>query len=382
VEENGAYYEINYGSDYNVEGALVRRVDGTLWASDSGGAFTEVAGSSGPLVATSIAVSGYGSTDVPPIGCGIVSGGVWCFPVFGSVTDSTDLGAGLGPSDTTASTSPQQVLQSAGGGTLLTSIVQVAGGQPATGSDFCAVSSGGGAWCWGTGGTGQLGNGGTANASVATPVMSNANDSLTNVAEVRLGNEAACARETDGSVWCWGTNSYGELGVPTGTLGHSYYPVQVPFTGTSAQTTATRLVAGPWQTFCAIMSDTSVVCWGQNTQSQAGAPQADAGSSVGPTQVLTAAGSVALTGVIDLAADGPNAVCAKNGNLAIVCWGSGTGFNGAYPAAYQNGAGTAAVDILGPLSGSFGGLTYLDPSGLLVGNNASYGSQPPCTNLL
>jgi|HubBroStandDraft_1064217.scaffolds.fasta_scaffold02736_5 Regulator of Chromosome Condensation (RCC1) repeat protein len=353
---------------------VVLRTDGTVWAAGSTGAYAEMSGSSGPLVATAIAASEGYESSVVPIGCAIVSGGVWCFPVGGTLTDSTDLGAALGATDTTSS--PVQVLTLPQGGAMpLTNVTQIAGGVPLGGSNFCAVTSDGSAWCWGWGQDGQLGNGGTGDSNVASQVMASAISPFTNVAEVRIGYDASCARRTDGSVWCWGLNPYDELGVPPTTT-QSYYPVQVPFSGSTAQRTATRIWGGRSETFCAIMQDTSVVCWGYNSNGQAGAPS----ENVGPTSVLLSAGGAPLTTAVDLAGDGYNSMCAKTASLSILCWGADSG--GPYPAPYKNSAGTAAVGIVAPLSESQSGLGYIDPSGLLNAAGSSAGPVPPCTNLL
>jgi hypothetical protein len=342
-----------------------------------GNAFSEVVGPSGPLHASSIALSGSNGLAVS-LGCAVVSGEVWCFPIGGSLSDSTDLGAGLGPTDT--STSPQRVISATGAGAPLTGIAQVVAtpNTGAGGSTFCAVSTGGGgAWCWGHNQMGQLGNGGTGSSNVATPVLASASAAMWGVEEIRLSDDAACARKVDGSVWCWGQNATGELGVSPDSTTQSFYPVQVLFPGwwSDAQHTAIRLVSGPWDTFCAIMQDSSVVCWGHNQASQCGVPQSDAGSIAGPTMVLGAAGSGPLTGITDLAEDGWTTMCAKNGVLQVVCWGNPTG---PYPVPYKNLGGAAAVGIVGPLAGGPAGLSYVDPSGLIIGDDSVFSPQPPC----
>ena len=46
-----------------------------------------------------------------------------------------------------------------------------------------------------------------------------------NVAAAYAGGAHTCAVKTDGSVWCWGNNQYSQLGVDVGPL--SATPVQV-----------------------------------------------------------------------------------------------------------------------------------------------------------
>ncbi len=100
---------------------LVRRVDGTVWKS-LGSAFTEVTyDGTRPLVASTVAAGAFGGAG-PPIGCAVVDGTVWCFPLDGTLADSTFLGAGLGPADPTSA--PVQVVTSPGG-VALTEVRQI-----------------------------------------------------------------------------------------------------------------------------------------------------------------------------------------------------------------------------------------------------------------
>jgi hypothetical protein len=372
-------------------GGIVLRTDGTVWASLSG-SFAEISSASGPLRASAVTLSSFCSAGAsqPVIGCALVSGNVWCFPLAGSLTDSTFLGAGLGPTDTTSNA--VEVLTAAAGGTPLANVTQVSGG--AIGYDgevsqavFCATTSDGGAWCWGVGSNGQLGNGSTANENYATQVMASASQTLAGVSEIQVGWEATCARKFDGTVWCWGTNQYGELGIPSSSLTTSNYSIQIAFTGTSAQTTAIKLETNLSATPCAIMQDTSVACWGDNAFLQAGAPaDAGVGGEVGPTAILSGAGQSPMTGFIDLTGVSPDyttgAVCARNGDDQILCWGGAPGSDGAYPGQYTNAADTVVSNINGALSGNEFGLGYVDGNGQLNFNGSVIGEQPPCSNLL
>ncbi len=357
---------------------MVLRVDGTVWASnltETNHTFAEMIDLSGaPLRATAIAASG--ALSATPIGCAIVvGGGVWCFPTGGTLTDSTFLGAGLGPTDSTSA--PAQVI--AAGGAPLANIKQIAGGTSDKGANFCAVGAAGSAWCWGYGQDGQLGNGGTSNSNSASAVMQNASAPLTGVTDVRIGYASTCASRTDGTVWCWGNDYLGATGNPSGA--NSVYPIQVQLpiadggAGSSDGGTAgaTRLASGTLHTHCALMRDTTVVCWGYTVGDR---------QSGSPTIVTTATGEP-LSGVLDLAGNGYRGangnVCAKNTSLQVLCWG---GDVGSYPVAFKDSLGAAAVGVTGPLSGSFYGLGYLEPSGVPVTAGVSGGPAVPCTDLL
>ena len=127
----------------------------------------------------------------------------------------------------------------------------------------CAVVSGGGAKCWGNNGAGQLGDGSTSSSSVAVDVKD-----LTGVAGIASGLDSTCARLADGSVRCWGDNTWGQLG--SGTGANSISPVCVSgltaTVGISAFYSAIpAFVADDRdESFCAVLRDGSVSCWGSN----------------------------------------------------------------------------------------------------------------------
>jgi hypothetical protein len=73
----------------------------------------------------------------------------------------------------------------------------------------CALVRGGTVRCWGSGKKGQLGD--RAGRSYSSYPVAVAD--LTDVVDITAGEEHTCVLRKDGSVWCWGDNSHGQLGV-------------------------------------------------------------------------------------------------------------------------------------------------------------------------
>ncbi|WP_442975499.1 RCC1 domain-containing protein, partial [Salmonella enterica] len=77
----------------------------------------------------------------------------------------------------------------------------------AGGFHTCAVTSTGDPLCWGSGGSGQLGNGSLNDASTPASVPN-----LSNVSAMTAGADFTCALLADSTVECWGNNFNGQVG--------------------------------------------------------------------------------------------------------------------------------------------------------------------------
>jgi alpha-tubulin suppressor-like RCC1 family protein len=167
------------------------------------------------------------------------------------------------PGDTPipCSTSPIQVVGLGGQG-FLTGVRAVAAEGSGNGLFGEALLSGGTVAAWGVDDMGELGNGSTAE-TVPAPgqvVGPGGTGTLTGVAALAAGGKFTLARKTDGSVWAWGTNVWGDLGVNSATgpqqcttlhLACSTKPVQVLGPGGNGLLSATTIAAGDAQAFAA-----------------------------------------------------------------------------------------------------------------------------------
>jgi alpha-tubulin suppressor-like RCC1 family protein len=177
----------------------------------------------------------------------------------------------------------------------------------------CALVSGGKVECWGYNEYGQLGNGTTTDSSIPVTVYSSGTTPLANVTHVSAGGSFACALISDGTVWCWGDGSYGQLG--NGTSGNqSSTPVQVSgIDGTTVKATAisTGIVSA-----CAVLSDHTARCWGWNRSGELG-NGTTTDSSI-PVTVYSS-GTTALANVTQVSAADDH-TCALTGGT-VKCWG-------------------------------------------------------------
>jgi hypothetical protein len=127
--------------------------------------------------------------------CAIVSGGAQCWGTNGfgqSLVPAPVTGLASGVTDVSVGAAP----------------TSITGAGAATGGDSACAVVGGAVQCWGNNGNGQLGNNSVTSSAMPVPVAS-----LTSgVAAVSVGYGVACALTSGGGVWCWG-NGIGRVPV-------------------------------------------------------------------------------------------------------------------------------------------------------------------------
>src|SRR6478736_5503124 len=180
----------------------------------------------------------------------------------------------------------------------LTSAVAIAAGN----ANDCAVLVDGTVRCWGWRGGGGLGDGtglvqdSTLDGWARAPVLvSNINAAV----GVSAGPESACAVLSDTTVRCWGQNESGELG--NGTSTPSAIPTQVQnLSGAVAVTSngpasGRAMCAACYGFACALLRDQTVRCWGEGQNGELGNGTATLGATPTPVAVSNLSGVVSLT---------------------------------------------------------------------------------------
>ncbi len=180
----------------------------------------------------------------------------------------------------------------------------------AGGAHSCGVRTDGTLWCWGYNSSGQLGLGsGSSNLEAPVPRQVGSDNDWDVVEANPSGYQygRTCALKTDGSLWCWGNNADGLLGV--GLTPDTQYTPALIDDGPYASLALDRSHR------CAIKTEGTLWCWGRNADGQLGLGNSDDASS--PTQV----GSESDWSDV---ATGDHMTCATKTDGTLWCWGDHT----------------------------------------------------------
>ena len=183
----------------------------------------------------------------------------------------------------------------------------------AGGDHTCALLQSGAVKCWGRNFQGELG-GVDPNATDSPPdVMGFKNGAYVPLGKAKAlgaGGYHNCAVLETGSLWCWGSNSAGELGINKKTL--KEYPEVTIVAPAPGDPGVVSVTAGR-QHSCATLSDGVVKCWGNNDFGQLA--QGHFTETLAPAPVTGLASTVVVT------AGGFHA-CAPLATGELQCWGS------------------------------------------------------------
>ncbi|CAK0746877.1 hypothetical protein CCP4SC76_1780003 [Gammaproteobacteria bacterium] len=144
-----------------------------------------------------------------------------------------------------------------------------------------AATSDGTLWAWGANGAGQLGMATPTSRSVPFRVPN-----LTGVSAIATANASNLALLQDGSVWTWGENNAGQLGDGTQVDRSTPWSVE-------GLAPARAVAAGETHNL-AVKSDGTVWAWGDNSHGQLGRGNHDGLTHAVPSQVTNLTGAVAV----------------------------------------------------------------------------------------
>jgi alpha-tubulin suppressor-like RCC1 family protein len=255
----------------------------------------EALGDGGPGDAAACAVTSLAVAHSGAHACAVKSGGtVWCW----GANDSRQLGDANGPSQPAVSGTPLQVPD------ITDAVAVVAGG-----AHSCALKKTGTLVCWGANDHGQLGVGTVNNEPLPPTTVVG----LVNVTSVTAGTAHTCALTASGIVSCWGLNDVGQLGLGSASAAVSS-PTPVLLDGPASA--ASAVTAGGRHT-CALGTDGSLQCWGSNFFGQVGVGFDDAGQAgtnhLLPQMVRSARVTEVSAGYVH--------TCAVVEGSGVSCWG-------------------------------------------------------------
>ncbi len=231
------------------------------------------------------------------------------------------------------------------------SIVHIDAGHDHT----CASTGEGASYCWGRDTHGQLGDGGGSTDSQSPVPVSGGGGFVQLVA----GGEYTCGLTAAGGVYCWGSDTYGQLGNATGAPDDcsgnpcSQSPFLVDILPVTGEQAVVHLGLGGYHV-CGITGEGDTYCWGKDDYGQlgdgigasddcGGALCSESPSAIDTLPIITDKTYVQI-------AAGPNHSCGVTSNGEAYCWGADTHGNLGDGGSSIDTQSAVAVDI-NPISG-------------------------------
>jgi alpha-tubulin suppressor-like RCC1 family protein len=216
-------------------------------------------------------------------------GTLWCWGnnLNGQVADNTNVNR----------STPRQEI------TSNTNWKQIAGGQ----SHTAAIKTDGTLWCWGQNIAGEIGDN-TAGSTIGRSTPRQEITSSTNWKQVACGTNYTAAIKTDGTLWCWGINSSGQIGDNT-IIARS-----TPRQELTSSTNWKQVSCG-YTHAAAIKTNGTLWCWGSNGNGQIGDNTFGATGRSTPRQEITSS-----TNWKQVSAGANNTTAIKT-NGTLWCWG-------------------------------------------------------------
>ena len=249
--------------------------------------------------------------------CALKSGGtVWCWgdDTYGQLGDGTT-------GDPTLQSADRPAEGAAGERPTLRGVVAISAGLFHT----CALKGSGTVWCWGDDSYGQLGDGTTGDADhhrLKAVLVQRGSGDLSGVSAISGGERHTCARRDDGSAWCWGDDTFGQLGDgTTGNADHLRLKAMRVRRGSGYLTDVTGVTAGR-ATVVPARAGGNAWCWGDDTYGQLGDGTDGECRPPAAQGRCGCARAADLTGVAAVSA-GRDHTCARKADGSAWCWGYG-----------------------------------------------------------
>lgn len=177
---------------------------------------------------------------------------------------------------------------------------------------LCLLNEDGAQACWGTNSHGQIGN-----ASTADTLLPEIGHMFGFIRQISVGHHTTCNIAIDGYARCWGRNDYGQTG-----LSHTNSVTYSDFKNTDGvvQNIGSSLkdITVGSDHACALLGDNTAYCWGRNTFGELGRGTASS------TPVANSPASInTISGIKQISA-GEKYTCAVLNSGTAYCWGSNT----------------------------------------------------------
>jgi alpha-tubulin suppressor-like RCC1 family protein len=185
----------------------------------------------------------------------------------------------------------------------------------------CGVTTGDRPYCWGSSGSGELGDGTNTQQLSPAPVAGGLR-----FRQVSAGTWHTCGVTTDDLAYCWGDNGAGQLGDGTQNSCGGYNPPCTDPETNANRSTPVRVLgglrfrqvdAGTWHT-CGVTRDNLAYCWGSNGYGQRGDnAKGEAGRYTDRPTPVAVAGGISFRQV---SAGGVH-TCGVAADDRAYCWG-------------------------------------------------------------
>ncbi|HCU70494.1 MAG TPA: hypothetical protein DIC35_01920, partial [Candidatus Moranbacteria bacterium] len=207
---------------------------------------------------------------------------------------------------------PVQVVGPGGIG-VLSNVISVSAGEGYS----LALKSDGTVWSWGKNTVGQLGDNTIVEKHYPVQVLGVGGvEFLSSVASISAGASYALAVKSDGTVVAWGKNDSGQLG--NNSYADSYVPVQVLGVDGMGNLSSIISVSADGTHSLSLKSDGTVWSWGKNDKGQLGINSFIDKKT--PVQVLDSTGTGFLTDIVSIATGNKFSLAVKNDGKAW-SWG-------------------------------------------------------------